>query len=411
MNDYINKLNAMQEEASNSLIEYKISTCQIHTGGGKWFVSFKAILKLYKEGLLEVNTNILVLAETSIRELSLHEELDKFNEIYNVDLRNLFNFKFQCYQTVYKWVNRYFKLVIADEIHSSLTPSYHKFYINNEYEYLFGLTATPELHIKYEDFVSRKELFNAFCPIKYKYDLVAGSKGGTVRNINIYIIQHQLNNKDKTIKAGNKKVSWLQTEFDAYNYANKQVNIAMATEPKNSKELKNKESRIYSTLNKRSGLLYNLESKIPIVKYLTNQINEKILIFGTSIKQLTKFSPVVSVKNSADKNKLLIDMFNEDEIDCIGSFKMLQQGISLNNLGVIIFHSYYSTQGKFEQMLGRLRFSDNTGNIFIIQTMNTQEVVWVRKMLKNIKLLDGFNFNINHCANAEDAINKYNNER
>ncbi len=403
MNKYLEQLNKMQNEASDSLIHNKIGTCQIHTGGGKWFISFKAILKLYKQGLLDKDTNILVLAENQLRELSLKEELNKFNEIYNIDLRDIFNFEFKCYQTVYKWTDRYHKVVLADEIHSSLTPAYYKYYLNNTYEYLFGLTATPDLHIKYDAF-TRKQLFDIYCPIIYKYDLVEGSKQGTVRDVNIYIIQHQLDNKDKYIKAGSKVKSWFQTEYDAYNYAHKMVNKAYFSK---AKTLKEKNVRVQIAISKRSRILYNLKSKESIIKYLIQAINKKILIFGNSIDELLKFSPVVSIRNSKEKNIELIDQFNKDKISCLGSFKMLQQGTTLSKLGCLIFHSYYSTKGKFEQMLGRLRFSKDVGTIFIIQTMNTKEVDWVNKMITNIKELDGFNINIINCANVQDAINKY----
>ena len=110
------------------------------------------------------------------------------------------------------------------------------------------------------------------------------------------------------------------------------------------------------------------------------------IVFGNNILELIKICPTVSSKNIPTVNKLLLDSFNKGEIDTIGSFKMLKQGVNLKSLNNVIFHSYYSKEKDFIQRVGRLRQSDNVGVVFLFVTKNTQEETWLNKMLETLDL-------------------------
>ena len=295
----------------------------------------------------------------------------------------------------------YVKAYMLMEIHDSLTPAYSQFYFNNEYDALIGLSATIERSTKYqEEGYTKGELLDKICPVIYSYDMDQAKKEGTTRKLNIYIIQHKLDNKNKNIKAGNKKKTFYQTEKAAYDYWDKEHKKSWYIVDQTLKDLK---IRITST--KRSRILYNLQSKIPIVKELLKHIKGKTIVFGNSLNSLENItSNTVSSNNSDRQNKEIRDNFDKDKINVIGSFKKLKQGANLVGLDNVILMSYYSTEKDIIQRLGRLRNNDKIGNVFILLTMGTQEEIWFNKMFANIN-----NLNMIWCPNLEFCLKKLKN--
>ena len=224
---------------------------------------------------------------------------------------------------------------------------------------------------------------------------------GTSRKLDVYVIQHKLDSKNKTIEAGNAKKRFYQTELAAYQYWDARHKKSWYITDNEKKEL---QIRITST--KRSRILYNLESKIEPVKKLLSHLKDKTIIFGNSLSALEKVTPnVVSSNNSDDENKRIREDFDKGRIKVIGSFKKLKQGANLNDLDNIIIMSYYSTEKDLIQRLGRLRNKEKRGKVFIFVTQNTQEEVWFTKMFENIDT-----FNMIYCPNVEFVINKINND-
>jgi superfamily II DNA or RNA helicase len=345
----------------------------------------------------------LFLAETTERKKELIKDIKLYNKLFNTDLLADYNLKFFCYQTVYKWKDKSFGLVIGDEIHDSLSPKYSEFYFNNSYQALLGLSATVDRKTKYDEngvIYTKGELLDKIAPVIFKYSINDAQKDNVSRKLNIYIINHQLDNVNKTIKAGNLKKSFLQTEKASYDYWDKEHKRSWFIEDKELKDLK-----IRITSHKRSSLLFNLPSKIDIVKQLIKKINGKTIIFGNSLESLLKITPnVVSSKNNDQKNDLIRHNFDNDKINVIASFKKLKQGANLDKIDNCIIHSYYGVEKDIIQRVGRLRQNgDKIGNVFIILTKDTQEEVWFNKMMENMN-----DFTVINCNDIENCINKYN---
>lgn len=372
----------------------KIGTCEIITGLGKTFIFLHALYTMPKDN----DITHLFLAETNSRFDDLVSDVHKYNEIFKRNVFEDYNLEFHCYQSAYKWKNLKFGLVGADEIHDSLSPAYSRFYFNNEYKALIGLSATVERNTKYEkEGYTKGELLDKICPVIYTYNINEAKKDGTTRKLDIYIIQHKLDDVNKNIKAGNAKKVFYQTEEASYKYWDKEHKKSWFIPDQTLKDLK---IRITST--KRSRLLYNLESKIPVVKKLLENIKGKTIVFGNSLSALEKITPnTVSSNNTDAKNKEIRESFDKGEIQVIGSFKKLKQGANLKNLDNSIIMSYYSTEKDLIQRWGRLRDNGKIGNIFILLTMNTQEEVWFEKMFKDIN-----DFNIIWCPNVDYCLKK-----
>jgi superfamily II DNA or RNA helicase len=370
-------------------------TANVSTGVGKTFIFFKALLKTCKVG-----DRILFLAETRQREIDLFVDLEKFERLFNVNLRQ-YNIQFDCYQSAYKWTNTQWDMVCADEIHSGLSPVYSKFFFNNSIKRILGLSATVDRNTLYvEEGVeyTKGDLLDKIAPVVFTYTLNQAAEDGTTKKLNIYIIRHTMDALNKNVPAGTKANPFMTTEQAAYDYWDGEFRRALFLPDGQAKTF-----RIRNTSAARAKVLYNLPSKIQSASKLIQALHGKTLLFGNSLEALHKVTPnVIHGKNSEKKNSQIRKDFDEGVITCIGSFKMLKQGANLKDLDNTVIMSYYSKELDLIQQLGRQRVTDKTGNVFIYLTVGSQEVKWLEKAMSNIT-----NYNILTCNGEEEAIQKY----
>lgn len=365
------KREQIQKEAFDAWVKGgRRGTVEMITGIGKTKVSLDAVKELPKDA------RIIFLAETSQREMDLRKDQIRFE-------CTDYMIHFACYQSAYKWEGEQFDLVIADEIHDSMTPEYSKFFKNNKYDRLMGLTATVDRKVKVSEdeegnAILKGELVDKYAPVCYSYTMDDGQKDGTSRSLVIHEIRHNLDIKNKNIEAGSAKKKFFQTEFAAYQYKDKMFKQACWMSEADKVWAIPRFSRL------RATLLYSLPSKIKAVKACMEVIEGQTILFGNHIDSLLQITPnVMSSRNTPKKNDKLRTDFDKGKIDTIGSFKMLKQGANLVGLENCFIHSYYSTQKDTIQRVGRLRNDGTVGNVFIMVTNNTQEEVWYRKMLEN----------------------------
>lgn len=412
------EINELKDQIQNQALEVwkttgKESTCEIITGLGKTFLALKALYTMPRN---DQDTVHLFLAEQKDRELDLKKDIEKFNKIYKCDVFADYNLQFYCYQTVRKWEGYKIGLVIADEIHDSITPEYFKFYVNNEIDAVLGLTALfngeqvytlkKEAVIRQyfrKDLVTKAELLEYIAPIRFKYNVNQGQTEGTSRKLNIYIVETELNAVDKTIEAGSANSKFMQSEKAAYSYVerlyNNAANLTQGLLEDFYKFQEKKKIQMYLVINRRCKLLYNLPSKIYNTNTILSVLDGKTIIFGNSIESLKKITNnVVSSKNTDTENNKLREFFDKNLITVIGSFKKLVQGANLEKVDNCIIMSYYSTEHKFIQMIGRLRQNkDLSGNVFVLVTKDTQEEIWVAKMIENAVEYNMFRGKLQEC--------------
>lgn len=394
-------LDSKRDEIQNAAIiswekAGKKGTINLSTGIGKTFSFIKATRLLPKKSA------ILFLAETSQREFDLKNDIILFKKLYGYDLTKTHDLTFMCYQSAYKLVDTKWDLVCSDEIHMSLTPQYIKFYENNKYSAILGLSATIDRATGYEvdgDVLSKGIWIDKYAPIVFKYNLNQAVEDGTTKKLRIFIINHALDSLNKTVKAGTKDAQFLTTEKDNYDYWDAQFKKALFLSDSPTKTF-----RIRNTSAARAKVLYTLPSKVEAVSKLMKAIKGKTLIFGNSIDSLSLLTTnVISNKKTDKQNLELRSHFDSGKIDTIASFKMLKQGANLKELSNTILMSYYSKELDMIQMIGRQRVSDEIGNIFIYVTGGTQEVKWYKKAMENIN-----NYEEIHCISTDDCIQKYN---
>lgn len=376
-------------------------TLNLATGSGKTFC-FLMICQMLLDKYKSLRLKVLFLAETNQREIDLKNDIDKFIKITGFDFYKFVDLHFACYQSAYKWENTKWDLVCADEIHSGLTPQYSKFFQNNKYLNLVGLSATVDRTTKYTDEngveYTKGNLVDKIAPVVFTYSLNDSVKNNTSKKLFIYIINHRLDVTNKIIEAGTKDKKFLTTEQENYDYWDNEFKKSLFLPDGPAKTF-----RIRNTSAARAKLLYIAPSKITVVNKLLSQLKGKTIVFGNSIDALNQITKnTISNRNSDIKNALIRQQFADNKINTIGSFKMLKQGANLPDLDNTIIHSYYSKELDFIQMLGRQRNSKSTGNVFILKTAGTVETKWYSKAMETIN-----NYEIIECANVEDCINKY----
>ena len=348
------------------------------TGIGKNFMFLKALHKCEK------GISVLFLAEQVDREYDLRKDIEKFDSLYNTVTLLDYYFEFMTYQSAYKLNGKHWDFVCADEIHDSLTPEYSKFYFNNSFNYFMGLSATIP-YTKYVDEngveYTKRDLLRQIAPICYKYTLKQGQIEKTARPLNVIVVEGALDDKNRVIEAGNKKVKFKTTEKEAYAYWDGVFNKALYLDGRS------REFMIRKAAAKRAGILYKLPSKIETVKSLLPRLQGKTLVFGNDLDALEQMVPggVISSRNSEKKNTEIRDMFDKGEIKNIASFKKLKQGANLSNLDNIIITSYYSSTKDLIQRVGRLRKAGKrVGNVIILVTKGTKEEDWFLKMFVSL---------------------------
>lgn len=387
--------NYVQRQAVDSwILNNKKGTFELSTGTGKTIAALHCLTSMPKnDGKVH-----LFLAETNSREKDLNKDIELYHSIFGIDIRKEYNLVFRCYQGVYDLKGYEFGLVIADEFHNGLTPVYSKFFYNNTYDALVGLSATIDRNTQYEidgQIITKGDILDELAPVCYRYSINQSLSDGIGRELNVYIIEQELNDTDKTERSGSPKKPFYQTERAKYDYLDKRYKKTFFS------LAENKDILMRAAYKWRGEMIYSLNSRIEQAKLLVNSIPGKTIVFSNSLDAVLKVTPnVVSSKNTDDDNDKIREAFENDKIKTIGSFKKLRQGANLPGLDNVVLMSYYGQETHIIQQVGRLRRNgDRDGNVFIFVAKDTFESAVLTKILQYIpyKKLRVF-------SNVEEAI-------
>ena len=96
------------------------NTVVLHTGMGKTFVGLDAAVHV--NILCKGKAKVVFLAETVQREQELLKDIKFYMKCYPKAV--IPDIEFACYQSSYRWKDRYYALGICDEGHELFTPKY-----------------------------------------------------------------------------------------------------------------------------------------------------------------------------------------------------------------------------------------------------------------------------------------------
>lgn len=333
-------------------------TLEMCTGSGKSKIGVLAHAKYPGKNLLLVPTEVL-------RDVDWRKEFEKWGYDFNIEA--------MCYASAYKLKDQEYNLVIADEIHNSLSEELIKFYQNNKCNKILGLSATISKQ-------EHKKLEEINAEVVYKYTLTQAINDKVVSPYYVTINLHTLDNVTKNIKAGSKvKGFFQQSERKAYDYLSKQI-MQLRIAGKYDVER--------MVILKRMRLLYDLPSKLLIAKKILKRLQsegKRVVIFGesiTSLDLLTEYA--IHSKKTKKQNDQIYTDFNNQTINEIASAKKIKEGVNLTNVDALLIYSFNSKLRDIIQRIGRsIRFrEEHIAEIIIIVTKDTQEENWIEYLEK-----------------------------
>lgn len=356
----------MQEKAYNQWALSNKGTLAIATGVGKSKIFIDAC-----KHLIKVNPNAtiaLIVPTEKLRDENWKAEFIKWADIELYNKIERF-----CYASINK-VTKVFDFVGADEVHN-ITELNSKFFELNRNSSIMGLTATPP-----EDEI-KSNLLKIYAPVVFEYTLQEAVIDELVVPFNIKIIELPLDDKDKYIEVKTKSLQFKTTEKAYYDFLNKQINQA--------RYAKNKQLEKFRILN-RMRFLYNLKSKTELAKKLIAKLEDKrLLIFCGTIAQAEELC-----KHSYHSQKGDVDYLNfiHGEIKHLSCVRALNEGMNIPDLDAALIVQGSSKKREIIQRMGRaVRWREgHTAEIYIINSMGTQDVTWTQKAL------EGFTPNIEY---------------
>jgi superfamily II DNA or RNA helicase len=237
-------------------------------------------------------------------------------------------FTLECYQTVYKWVDREFDLVIGDEIDYALTPSYSKFFLNNKWKYIIlaSGTLTPE----------KKKVLQVIAPIVFRLSMTDAEDKGIVNKTQYYVYNFKMT----------------ESESKTYDSLTRKISTLMSI------EVGFDDPDMTFWLRKRKLFLNSLESSYLNCRKLMQHVynenkNNRVVIFCELTSQANKVCKYSYHGRNEDEDNLT--KFQNGEINAIAVVAKVQRGINLIKTNWGIFESMSGSTTRFEQKGGRFK--------------------------------------------------------
>ncbi len=363
--------------------------------------------------------NVLITSPRTNLKENWVKELRKWGITRNVDFKNLndwivpydegkyrlVNIIIENVQTAYKWKEQHFDLIVADEIHTMMTPEYSRLFENLTYKYLMGLTGTHDITDKND----KQYYYDRYCPVVYEY--YDSADDGLINKTHFFVVNHTLTNNDMVL-VGRKNNRFMKGELDHYNYLTEQMKkgqqLMLAqgsndwfTDAANwfwkgwgTPEQKMAAMRYLNAIKYRKEFLLKLGSTAKIARKIAEGIldsipDSKILIFSELTEQIERITKnTVHSHNREDVNQMRINSFNNGELRTLGSCQSLTLGLNLKGATHGIMESYVGSETRSKQKKGRLHRlnSDDVANLWLIRVYDTQSEKWFNSMTKGFEM-------------------------
>ena len=381
----------VQRESLNAWAKRKCKgTLQLCTGAGKTYAAIRAIEWVFS---LNPEANVLIICPTEIiRDDTFPKEFKKWKKtelLKKVDIK--------CIQTVYKWENKHYDLVVADEIHNYLPEDkdykgklyeYHKFFERNTYDRILGLSAwIPDKKIP----VARK-----IAPVAYTLTTDKGVELGVISpyvEYNIPVLMNVMETKaynkiQQTYFSLEKRLGGPGMAFGNANSLMKAIGAIPAKQRSRDEKIKYQLAiQFWKVMGKRKRMLYEMPSKIKAVRELIDKLKiEKSVIFS----QATLFADhicvgrddIIPYHSKVKDREGTMNKFKDGrtKVTHLSTCLAVNEGMDLPKLPVIIIASRTSGAKAHIQRRGRcLRFQeDKTSYIYNLYVASSQDEKWLR---------------------------------
>lgn len=368
------------------------------------------------------NAKILIITPTqTIRDEAWVQE---FNNWEASKLLNV-NVNIQCIQTVYKWKNQHYDLIIADEIHNYIPDvkkddyQYYKFFENNTYDKILGLSASISNDLK-------PRLWKV-APIVDSIDTEYALQLGLISPFTVYNLKVDLTPEekiayDKATRVFEKTFSIftdsrgrrnIQILFKCLNpHFFKQFCINEGYSPDQYREMQNWPRLCQDAMKARKEIIYNSENKIQAIADIVEDLQDRRgIVFSQSVdfannvtRELGKETAVPFHSKMTKKvRKQNLDDFNDlnTSTRMIISASALNEGANLKDVSLAIIASGTSKEKDFIQRLGRsVRLKEGKQAIMIrLYVKDTQDEKWMQSSQENFFGIDIENVSQIHNLN------------
>jgi len=278
-------------------------------------------------------------------------------------------------------------LLIVDEVHRALSPTFSKVFENVTYKYLLCLTASlPESE-------ERQQLLISKAPIVYSKnikDVKAVMAPCTVHKVvvNLNKVQKaQYNFFNQKFIAAAIQVAKLKKQThpatSVFDFAK-----LHATSTKHNDVTKVCKA-YWSYMQLRKRVLYNNDEKIKTIKkILSYPSSTKTIVFCNTIMFAEKVArildkPVYHSKLTHKERELALSLFK----DCIVTVSALNEGIDIVDADTGIAVSSVSSRIINTQQLGRVnrKYGNKVSNFYNLYVEGTPEERWVNSKLKSME--------------------------
>lgn len=300
--------------------------------------------------------------DSKTRDEGLPEEIKKWNFKLNITAI--------CYNSLKKYVNREFDLIVLDEVQMLSEPRYE--YITTiKYKKLIAMTGTVSNKSEKLDI-----LFNKLgLKLVYRYSTDNAVKNKDVAPYRINVIELPLRTtNDLEVK-----------------YKDKSTNTQRSFKTSEQKSYDNISNRITQATGKRKMMLAiermrflnTLDSKIAFIKkHIALNSDKRILIFVNTQEMAEQCSRYYFHGNSTDK------WYNEFQKGNINHLVLVEKGATghtYQNLDGCLLTTINSSNLLQQKIFRTILFRENyTANIDILISKNTIQKEWITKALENL---------------------------
>ena len=348
------------------------------TGLGKTRIGVMAVVDTLKD---ISNTALVIVPTENLRDNEWINEFKKWGYESYLD-----RVEFQCIQSAYKSIGGYWDIVVVDEVHTTLSIEYRKFYENNTWDKIYCFTATlpetPEYQIYLEN----------IAPIVKTTTLNQARSLGLVSpyvvyNLGVSFTPEEALEYNRIDKIFKDCTAELGGSFVAFKNAARLL--------KSNDTDKRKTAIIFhKMMNLRKQMCYNAFNKLLVVKQLTEKFGDrKTLVFSESIEFAEQIKTVIgddqcsifhSKMSKPVRKSTLEDFGDPDGIRVLSSVKALNAGLNVPECSLGICCAGSSKALDNIQRTGRtLRKVEGKQAVYVnLYVKGSQEVKWVRTRTK-----------------------------
>jgi superfamily II DNA or RNA helicase len=334
----------MTREEVNKLALSKIDTTkclilELITGMGKTKVSIDLINHICDRVFNNYNseTSILILVAKTVHKQTWKEEMLKWGGI------NSDNIIIECYESLHKYKNAYFDVVVADEMQHLSEARLKVLKTISIGESFIGLSATIKKKMR-EYFIDNYKAQIIKCGLKEAVE------DEVLPEPTVYLLPLKLDTTKHNYRIKSFGREIITTQRGYY------VSLSSLIEWYKSKYYNSNNHKMknlwLSTAGKR--LKWCAEQKEELVLELLSKFrNYKTLTFCSSIEQSEKLGKYnITSKNKASVKNL--EMFNDNKIKHITACNILNEGVNLTNCRIGIFCNLNSSEIVVKQRVGRI---------------------------------------------------------